>query len=263
MIPFEEDRKSQAKWLIIPVIIILLAFTIMDVAGVLALVSDILKIVAIALCLVFSIYLIIAIEPDQDRIMTAFSFAFIIGAACCQIFGKELFISLILLCLALECNLIRIMAMKRIIVRMDGRIASEYRVYRVVNKVMLINFLQVLCAAVPVVISRFIKFDHTEICAAAVFFFVGFIASLINLGVVQSDLRLLDDMKPIRGYFYGMVLCFIGSIMAIALQLIDCFGLFSEFSEILTIIGIVAWPIILLGLICIALSGIRYAQFYT
>lgn len=260
---FEEEDNRLIKWFLILSVLVLLVFTIFDIIGILPVVSDGLKLSGTVLCFLFSVLLLFIMGAELDRLMLMFSLLFAIAADALLLFTDYYFCGVLVFCAVQEFHSIRIFSIKKSIVRMDGRIALDYRNYKIWRGVLLTNCIQLLLAAVPFVISLFVKVPYVELISACVFYITGFAGNLIRLSRVSRDVRLLDDMRPLRSYFAGMLLYFACDLLIGLFRLPEYLPVFQGLTEYTNYAMLVVWPLYLAGLVCIALSGYRRQSFYS
>ena len=260
---YDEERNSLAKWFIILAILLVAAFTAFDLLKILPIISDGLKLSGIVLCFLFSITLLFSMEADLDRVLLMVSLFFAIIADTLLLFTELYFFGVLAFCVVQELHSVRIFSIKRSVVRMDGRIFSSYRSYKVHNRVLLVNLVQLLFAAVPVAVSFFVKVPDVELISACVFYIVGFIGNLLTLASLSRDVRLLDDMRPLRVYFVGMLLYFVCDVLLGVFRMPEYIPVLPQLTEYISYAMLVIWPLYLAGMVCISLSGVRRQRFYS
>ncbi len=260
---YDEEKRSLAKWFVMLEALLLVVFTAFDLLNIFSLAADGLKLACIVLCFLFSITLIFSMEADLDRLALMLSFFFAVVADTLLLFTDQFFFGVLAFCVVQEFQSIRIFSVRRSVVRMDGRIFSSYRSYKVRNKVLFLNLIQLLFAAVPVAVSFFVEVPHVRLISVCVFYLVGFIGNLIPLASLSRDVRLLDDMRPLKAYFAGMLLYFMCDVLLGLFRMPEFLPVLPQLSRFVSYAMLVIWPLYLAGMVCICLSGIRKQKFYS
>ncbi len=136
---YDEEKRSLAKWFVMLEALLLVVFRAFDLLNIFSLAADGLKLACIVLCFLFSITLIFSMEADLDRLALMLSFFFAVVADTLLLFTDQFFFGVLAFCVVQEFQSIRIFSVRRSVVRMDGRIFSSYRSYKVRNKVLFLN----------------------------------------------------------------------------------------------------------------------------
>lgn len=260
---YEEERNGLLKCFLILSGLILALFTAFDIIGIIPLVSDSLKLAGTVLCFLFSVVLLFQLGGEADRVLLMLSILPAIAADALLLFTKYYFWGILVFCIVQEFHTIRILLIKKSIVRMDGRITLNYQNYKVWKHVVAANFIPALAAAVPAVISIFINIPQVELVCVCAFYLTEFIGNLIRLAKVSRDVRLLDDMRPLRLYFAGMLLYFACDLLVGFCRLPDYVSELGELKMYSSYAMLAVWPLYIVGLVCITLSGNRRQSFYS
>ncbi len=260
---YEEDTNKLPRIFAAFEVILLLIFTIMDIFDWLPIVSDSLKLVCVTLCFLFSISLLFSINAENDRILLMFSLAFTLIAGVLILFTELYVHTAIAFCFVQEFHAARIFAMKKSLVRIDGRIDSFYRKYKVRNQMFIMNLFILVLALIPLVVNLFTDIPMVALLCVALFYFLCSTVNLIRLFPISRDIRLLDDMRPLRAYFAGLFISFLCSYFLMVLFLPDCLGITLWPDKLLHIGAIVSQPIYLIGIVLLTFSGCRHQEFYT
>ncbi len=260
---YDEGRDNLARWFVFLAGLLIIAFTAFDLFHFLPAVSDAFKLAGIVLCFLFTVVIVCLRGADFDRVVLMVSLFFAIIADALLLFTPFYFWGVLIFCIVQELQSVRIFSIRRSVVRMDGRISASYRSYKVRNYVLLLNLIQLLFAAVPVAISFFVDIPQVELISVSVFYIVGFIGNLIPLGTISRDVRLLDDMLPLRLYFIGMLLYFICDILLGVFRIPEYLPVLPQLKDGIQYALLVIWPLYLAGMVCIALGGLRSQRFYS
>ncbi|MBQ9119089.1 MAG: hypothetical protein IJY09_03405 [Lachnospiraceae bacterium] len=260
---YEDDIDRLPRSFAVVEILLLIVFTVLDVFQWVPVVSDALKMLSVVLCFIFSISLLFSIDAENDRILLMLSLTFTVVAAVLVLFTDYYAFAMLACCLVQEFHAARIFQMKKSLVRIDGRIDALYRNYKVRNSMFFMNLLLLLLAAIPVLVSLFVELPELPLLCASVFYFVCLLGNVLRMFKISRDIRLLDDMRPLRAYFAGILLHVLSSISLFLVLLPECFGVTLFPSEVARIVMLVIQPIYLIGLVCITFSGCRKQEFYT
>lgn len=260
---YEEEDNRLLRWFLTLEILFIILFTAFDLFEFLPVVSNSIKLAGVVLCFALSVCWIVTLQPELDRILLMLSFFVAIAADALLLFTDFYFLGMILFCIVQEFHSMRLFAIKKSVVRMDGRIASKYHNYKVRKSMLIVNTVQLLLAGIPWIISLFVTIPHVELLCVAVFYFFAFIGNLFRLGGFSKDVRLLDDMKPLRLYFTGMLLYFICDMVIGVLRIPDFIPSMSMLEPYADKIMLAVWPLYLSGIVLIALSGNRRQNYYS
>lgn len=263
MTHFDEEENRLARILFALSALLLISFTVFDILGIFSTVSDSLKLSGIVLCFLYTISLLFFYEADSDRITLMLSMLFAVAADVFLLFTDKYLIGVILFCLVQEFHSIRILSIRRSIVRMNGRISSSYRSYKLWKVVLFQNFLQLLLVAAVIVAAIFVKMENAPLLAAALFYGTGFLLNLFRAFFISRDVRLLDDMRPLRYYAFGMLLYFICDVLLVTALLSAHVSFLSVLADYTKYIRLFIWPFYLTGMAMIAISGTRRQSFYS
>ena len=260
---FENEKNIPAGLLVGVSILFLIAFTLLDIFRVIPVISDGMKLAGIVLCFLFSIYLLVSIGVDMDRTALMVSFVFAILADSLLLFTNYYICGILSFCAVQEFHSIRIFAIKKSVVRIDGRIASSYRSYKIRNRLLLLNLVQFAAAGAAYGVGYLLSAPHRMLLVVSVFYIVGFSANLFNLARISGDVRLLDDMRPLKAYFWGMLMYFLCDILLGVFRIPDYFPVFTGLAKYTSTALLVVWPLYLAGMVLIVLSGIRRQSYYS
>ncbi len=260
---YEDDTNKLPRGFVVLEIILLIVFTVMDAFGWFPIVAASLKLVCIALCFLFSLSLLFSINAENDRILLMFSLAFTLIAATLVLFTDLYIHTAVAFCIVQEFHAARIFSMKKSLVRIDGRIDSFYRTYKVYSQMLITNLFLLVLALIPLLVDLFIELPMVTLLCTVVFYFFCSAINLLRLLPISRDIRLLDDMRPLRAYFAGLLISFLCSIFLLVLFLPDCLGISLWPDELLHIGAIVSQPLYLVGIIALTFSGYRRQEFYT
>lgn len=263
MTHFDEDENRLARVLIVLSALLLISFTAFDILDVFPVVSDSLKLSGIVLCFLFTASFLFFYDADSDRVVLMLSMSFAAAADVFLLFTREYLIGVILFCFVQEFHTIRIFSIHRSIVRMNGRISASYRSYKIWKAMLLRNFIQLLPSAVLVAVSFFVEIENVPLLAAALFYAVGFVLNLVHAFCVSHDVRLLDDMRPLRYYAFGMLSYFFCDILLTVVYLSSQVPFLNVLADYTKYIRLFIWPFYLVGMVMITVSGARRQNFYS
>lgn len=260
---YEDDNDRLPRVFAAVEVLLLIAFTVLDVFLWVPVVSDGLKLLSVVLCFVFSISLLFTINAEMDRILLMLSLVFMVAAGAFLLFTDYYLLAILACCVVQEFHALRIFSMKKSLARIDGRIDALYRNYKVRSSMFFMNLLLVVLAGIPAVISLFIDLVKLPVICAVVFYLCCLLGNLFRLLGVSRDIRLLDDMRPLRAYFAGMLFNCLGSILMLVFVAPGYFGLSFWAENVVRIVPLVSQPLYLAGIVCITFSGCRKQEFYT
>lgn len=263
MMHFDEDENRLAKLLFVLSALLLVAFTVFDILNIFPLISDSLKLSGIVLCFLYTVMLLFTYGAELDRVMLMLSMLFAIAADVFLLFTSQYLIGILLFCFVQEFQSVRLLSIRRSIVRMNGRISVSYRSYKTWRAVLLQNLFQLLLSAVLLAVSQLVPIKNAALLAAALFYGIGFLLNLIRVFSVSHDVRLLDDMRPLRFYAFGMLFYFICDLLLIVIQLPVYLPFLSGFAGYAGYVRLFVWPFYLSGMAMIAASGARRQKFYS
>lgn len=263
MTHFDEEENRLARVLLVLSALLLISFTAFDILDVFPIVSDSLKLSGIVLCFLFTASFLFFYNADSDRVVLMLSMFFAAAADVFLLFTKEYLLGVILFCFVQEFHTIRIFSIHRSIVRMNGRISVSYRSYKIWKAMLLRNFIQFLPSAGLIAASFFIKINNAPLFAAALFYGIGFVLNLIHAFCVSHDVRLLDDMRPLRYYAFGMFSYFICDVLLAVTYLSTQVPFLSILEAYTKYIRLFLWPFYLIGMVMITISGARRQSFYS
>ncbi len=260
---FDEDGNRLTRVFYLLLAFLLISFTALDLSDVLPTVSDSLKLAGTALCFLYTVLLLFLYHTDTDRMALMLSMLFAVAADVFLLFTKQYAIGVILFCFVQGFHSIRLLTIKRFVVRMNGRISASYRNYKIWKAVLLQNLIQLVFSAVVLGAAFVLKWDHTWLPAAIFFYASGFAINLTHIFSISHDVRLLDDMKPLRCYALGMLFYFICDLLLAFCRLPGYVSFLSGLAGITKYVYLFVWPFYLIGLALIATSGIRHQNFYS
>ncbi|MDE7325784.1 MAG: hypothetical protein K2N63_05855 [Lachnospiraceae bacterium] len=263
MAHFDEDDNRLAKILFLLSAILLISFTILDILNKFTIISNSLKLSGTVLCFLYTVLLLFLYSVDMDRTSLMLSMLFAVAADVFLLFTRQYLVGVILFCFVQEFHSIRLLNIHRSIVRMNGRISSSYRSYKVWKAILLQNLIQLLLAAVLPVATFFVEIGNAWLGAAAIFYISGFLANIIRVFAISRDVRLLDDMKPLRCYAFGMLSYFLCDLFLALVRLPAYIPFLHVLSDYTKYMKPLIWPFYLIGLALIAISGARHQNFYS
>ncbi len=263
MTHFDEEENRLTKVLFALPVLLLISFTVFDILDVFPTVSDSLKLSGIVLCFLYTVSFLFLYNTDSDRVTLMLSMLFAVAADVFLLFTSEYLIGILLFCMVQEFHSIRLLCIHRSIVRMNGRITTSYRNYKIWKALLLQNFIQLLPVAGIVAAGLLLERKDFPIPAAALFYAIGFIWNLVRAFSVSRDVRLLDDMHPLRCYAFGMLLYFICDVLLVIVTLSAYVPFLFVLAEYTKYIRLFIWPFYLTGMTMVAISGARRQSFYS
>lgn len=263
MMHFDEDENRLARLLFALSALLLIIFTVFDILDIFPLISDSLKLSGVVLCFLYTVSLLFTYDAELDRVMLMLSMLFAIAADIFLLFTSQYLIGIVLFCFVQEFQSVRLFSIRRSIVRMNGRISVSYRSYKIWKALLFQNLFQLLAAAALLAVSRFVPMKNAGLLAAALFYGIGFVLNLIRVFSASRDVRLLDDMRPLRFFAFGMLSYFICDVLLAVIQLPSYFPFLSGFADYTGYIRLFVWPFYLIGMAMLAVSGARRQKFYS
>lgn len=260
---FDEEDNRLAKILFVLSALLLISITIFDILNVIPTVSDSLKLSGIVLCFLYTILLFFLYGMDVDRTTLMLSMLFAVVADVFLLFTTNYLVGVLFFCLVQELHSIRIFSIHRSIVRMNGRISSSFRSYKIWKAVLFQIVFQIFPAAALIIAAQFVTIKDAWLVAAALFYAVSFLLNLVRAFRISHDVRLLDDMRPLRYYAFGMLLYFICDVLLVFTYLAPYMTFFPALTDYVKYIHLFIWPFYLAGMGMIAISGARRQNFYS
>ncbi len=263
MAHFDEDDNRIAKILFFFSAILAISFTILDIFGKFSHISNSLKLSGTILCFLYTVLLLFLYHADLDRVSLLLSMLFAAAADVFLLFTGQYLVGMILFCFVQEFHSIRLLNVHRSIVRMNGRISSSYRSYKVWKALLFQNLFQLLLAAILPAAAIIWEIDNVWLGTAAIFYITGFLINLFRVFAISGDVRLLDDMKPLRHYAFGMLSYFLCDLFLALVRLPEYIPFLHALSDYTKYAMPFIWPFYLFGLVLIAISGARHQNFYS
>lgn len=263
MTQFEEEDNRLTKVFLVLSALLLISFTALDILNVFSTISDSLKLSGIVLCFLYTVSLLFLYGVDADRTALVLSMFFAAVADVFLLFTKNYLAGVLFFCLVQGFHSIRIFSIHRSTARMNGRIFSSYRSYKVWKAVLFQISFQLIPAAAILVAAQFVEIPDAWLAAAALFYAVGFLQNLIRTFRISHDVRLLDDMRPLRYYAFGMLLYFICDLLLAVTYLAPNVPFLHVLVEYIGYIRLFIWPFYLTGMVMVAVSGARRQNFYS
>lgn len=263
MTHFDEEDNRLTSVLFVLSALLLISLTVFDILDVFPTLSDSFKLSGIVLCFLYTISLLFLYGMDADRTTLVLSMLFAVVADVFLLFTTNYLVGVLFFCLVQEFHSIRIFSIRRSIVRMNGRISASYRSYKVWKAVFFQIFFQLLPVLVVAVTSLFVEVKDAVLVAAALFYAVGFLLNLVRTFQISHDVRLLDDMRPLRYYAFGMLLYFVCDVLLAVTYLASQVPFLHILADCTKYIHLFIWPFYLTGMVMIAISGARQQNFYS
>ena len=263
MTHFEEEENRLTRVLFALPVLLLISFTVFDILNVFPIISDSLKLSGIVLCFLYTVSFLFLYNADSDRVTLMLSMFFAVAADVFLLFTSQYLIGILLFCMVQEFHSIRLLCVRRSIVRMNGRISASYQSYKIWKAMFLQNFFQLIPVAGVVAAGLLLEIKDFPILAAAVFYGIGFLLNLGRAFSISHDVRLLDDMQPLRYYAFGMLLYFICDVLLVIATLSAHVPFLSVLADYTKYIRLFIWPFYLTGMTLIAISGARRQSFYS